>query len=80
MTRYEITTPKTPGHLILFDNQFPEYPQMFSGRKHVVYLTYKKYGIKKHLHLLANFTFRFPVYISCHDAVSLYDMNANTAV
>jgi hypothetical protein len=60
-----------------FDNQFPEYPQMFSGRKYVVYLTYKEYGFKKYLHLLANFTFQFPVHISCRDALSLYDRNAN---
>jgi hypothetical protein len=53
---------------------------MFSGCKCIVYLTYKKYGIKKHLHLLANFTFKIPVNISCSDAVSLYDMNANNAV
>jgi hypothetical protein len=63
-----------------FDNQFPEYPQMSSGWKYVIYLTYKKYGIKKHLHLLANFTFLFPVDLCCHIAASLYDMNANKAV
>jgi hypothetical protein len=63
-----------------FDKHFPVYQQMFSGCKYVIYLTYKKYGIKKHLHLQVNFPFQFAVYISCRDAVSLYDMNANNAV
>jgi hypothetical protein len=38
----------------------PMSPRMLSGRKYILFLIYKKYGINKHLRLLAKF--QFPVF------------------